>query len=753
MMVTRDMSRSLDHVNWWEPEHWKNRKPRVMSSMSLEGADPAEIRNGWLTLPDPKARFQQKQMQERELKIASLYEAQQARALDRVRHSPGTGHGTTSPPQPPATITHHPGKVRQMFEERRTKAGIDKSYPLQPIHNTERNPTRKALPNGYTKVTATANSKVVEKRTTKTHSHSTHTVKKQQHKIENIVNGSGDLNHNHEPDLNRTKHNMLPKSNGELISRIDELDKADNNYLLEDETFPEALAPTPTPRSPEPREVREQKPQRSYPDFEKEFNVTTDASHFAIGAVLSQGPIGSDKPIAFASRTLNDNEVNYSTTEKELLAIVWATKYFRPYLFGRKFKIVTDHKPLQWLVSLKEPNSRLTRWKLKLAEFDYEVVYKKGTSNTNADALSRVVINNNETESHADQPESTVPQSPRTSEVLEDILSLIGNVSEIPDVDNIQLDQLQDETVHTNQEQMSSSPREPVRPMWNARVKTRHLDTVLEKPFIDEMDKADNNYLLEDETFPEALAPTPTPRSPEPREVREQKPQRSSPAPRNSPPKTKPQPTAAPPRRVTSENAVSDSSRARGAMQRTANASPTKPRGTASAASASAAGSAGAGAACAVCGRRFAPDRLHKHQDICKKAHAKKRKPFDALKHRLAGTEAENYKGTEAEPFISKLRKGAASSNKVPTAKPLNNNWRQKHEEFIQAIRAAKQVQAHLNAGGKLSDLPPPPPSENPDYIQCPHCSRRFNKAAAERHIPKCASFQFNKPKPNARKR
>ncbi|KAL0869373.1 hypothetical protein ABMA27_007617 [Loxostege sticticalis] len=498
MMVTKDMSRSLDHVNWWEPEHWKNRGLRAMSSVSLERADPAEIRNGWLTLSDPKARFQQKQMQERELKIASLYEAQQARALDRVRHSPSTGHGAASPPQPPATITHHPGKVRQMFEERRTKAGIDKSYPLQPIHNTERNTTRKALPNGYSKVSATANSKVVEKRTTKTHS--MHSVKKQQHKIENIVNGSGDLNHNHEPDLNATKH-VLPKSNGELISRIDELDKAENNYLLEDETFPEALAPTPTPRSPEPRE---------------------------------------------------------------------------------------------------------------------------------------------------------------------------------------------------------------------------------------------------------------------------QKPQRRSPAPRNSPPKTKPQVTAAPPRRVISENAVSDSSRARGAMQRTANAvlpkrqtaSPTKPRSTASAsaasaASASASASAGAGAACAVCGRRFAPDRLLKHQDICKKAHAKKRKPFDALKHRLAGTEAESYKGTEAEPFINKLRKSnAPSSNKVAAAaKPLNSNWRQKHEEFIQAIRAAKQVQQHLNAGGKLSDLPPPPPSENPDYVQCPHCSRRFNKAAAERHIPKCASYQFNKPKPNAKKR
>lgn len=133
-----------------------------------------------------------------------------------------------------------------------------------------------------------------------------------------------------------------------------------------------------------------------YPDFSKEFILTTDASKFALGAVLSQGTIGSDKPIAYASRTLNSSETNYSTIEKELLAIVWATKYFRPYLFGRKFKVVTDHKPLQWLMNLREPNSRLTRWRLKLAEFDFTVVYKKGSCNTNADALSRIEIHNDE---------------------------------------------------------------------------------------------------------------------------------------------------------------------------------------------------------------------------------------------------------------------------------------------------------------------------------------------------------------------
>src|SRR5215469_1158766 len=74
-------------------------------------------------------------------------------------------------------------------------------------------------------------------------------------------------------------------------------------------------------------------PVLKYPDFKEEFIVTTDASDYAIGAILSQGPIGQDNPIAYASRILNRAEQNYNTTEKELLAIVWAVKHFRPYVY------------------------------------------------------------------------------------------------------------------------------------------------------------------------------------------------------------------------------------------------------------------------------------------------------------------------------------------------------------------------------------------------------------------------------------
>lgn len=128
-----------------------------------------------------------------------------------------------------------------------------------------------------------------------------------------------------------------------------------------------------------------------YPDFAKKFIVTCDASDFAIGAVLSQGKIGSDLPVAYASRALTEAEMNYTTTEKELLAMVYATQVFRQYLYGRPFTFVTDHKALIWLNNVKDPVSRLMRWKIKMSEFVYDIVHKSGKQNKNADALSRNV--------------------------------------------------------------------------------------------------------------------------------------------------------------------------------------------------------------------------------------------------------------------------------------------------------------------------------------------------------------------------
>lgn len=128
-----------------------------------------------------------------------------------------------------------------------------------------------------------------------------------------------------------------------------------------------------------------------YPDFNGKFILETDASDFALGAVLSQKfEDGKEHPVAYASRTLNQAECNYSATEKELLAIVWATKHFRPYIYGTSFEIRTDHKPLVWLRQKNDLNRRLLHWKLALEELEFEIKYKKGTLNANADALSRI---------------------------------------------------------------------------------------------------------------------------------------------------------------------------------------------------------------------------------------------------------------------------------------------------------------------------------------------------------------------------
>ena len=118
---------------------------------------------------------------------------------------------------------------------------------------------------------------------------------------------------------------------------------------------------------------------------------------------------------------MNPAERNYSVTEKECLSIVWAIGMYRCYLLGTTFTIVTDHKPLVSLPKLKldDPYGRLARWTLKLQHYDYTVVYKKGTLNTNADALSRMAdyetISDNEIESKYDSDVDT------TATVIEEL--------------------------------------------------------------------------------------------------------------------------------------------------------------------------------------------------------------------------------------------------------------------------------------------------------------------------------------------
>jgi hypothetical protein len=134
----------------------------------------------------------------------------------------------------------------------------------------------------------------------------------------------------------------------------------------------------------------------SYPDFSKPFDIYTDASHTQLGAVLCQ----DDKPIAFYSRKLNGAQTRYTTTERELLAIVETLKEFRNILLGHEIRVYTDHKNLTYNNFNTE---RVMRWRLILEEFGPQLNYIKGEKNIVADALSRLDIQsspNNATEEH-----------------------------------------------------------------------------------------------------------------------------------------------------------------------------------------------------------------------------------------------------------------------------------------------------------------------------------------------------------------
>ena len=126
------------------------------------------------------------------------------------------------------------------------------------------------------------------------------------------------------------------------------------------------------------------------PDWNKEFEIMCDASDYAMGVVLGQRTDKTFRAIYYASRTFNEARENYSTTEKEMIAMVFVCEKFMPYILGSHVIVHNDHAAIKYLLAKKDAKPRLIKWVLLLQEFDLEIKGKKDSDNVIVDHLSRL---------------------------------------------------------------------------------------------------------------------------------------------------------------------------------------------------------------------------------------------------------------------------------------------------------------------------------------------------------------------------
>jgi len=132
-------------------------------------------------------------------------------------------------------------------------------------------------------------------------------------------------------------------------------------------------------------------PVLAYPNFDLPCILTTDASKVAVAAILSQVQNGLEHSVVYASRQLNKPEEAYLTSEAELLALVWAAKHFRCYLYAKRFAVRTDHAALTYLKTFSDRSAKLLRLSLRLSDLDFIVEHRAGNKIPHVDAQSRHV--------------------------------------------------------------------------------------------------------------------------------------------------------------------------------------------------------------------------------------------------------------------------------------------------------------------------------------------------------------------------
>ena len=223
------------------------------------------------------------------------------------------------------------------------------------------------------------------------------------------------------------------------------------------------------------------------PDFSKPFQLECDGSSYGVGAVLTQKIGKHFQPIAYFSKHLNKTERSYSASERELLSIVLATEHFKQYIFGREIKILTDHEPLKFLSTADVPSPRLARLQKRLNIYNYVIEYRAGYLNRAADALSRMVEENEDEKNTESAQESIIINAMRldkatsNKEQLEDenikwILELLKKFTQRPIINEFD-----------NDEQKSLYKQ------WD---RLKILNNVLYREFIDKYDNVFYQYVV-----------------------------------------------------------------------------------------------------------------------------------------------------------------------------------------------------------------------------------------------------------------